>query len=623
MDGHRNDKYKLPNYQLAADLRESMRAAIRTGGGRDNRLAFKLTRRAQIVSPDLCGMYTVRAPLARSSKLEPELTMTTDDVLAYIGPSLEKHKGCDLLDLYPGAGLWSQKLHDFLQPRSHILLEPSDDFDEYLEPLTKLPGSTYKIIKVDPSRYETYDKLIDDGHFPHQKRVAPEEARAREPNDSLLVTGAFLWDPAIPGIGFTSMSKQLMAAFSSKTATNEAFHAFGPARMLLWCTDDDFSNLLPRGMQAVGKTSVIMQKTTNVTQVVTADGYKRKGSSRAPRYKLESTVQAMTRARENGIELPAHRRWDIHDFADDVAEMSGGTGMISSAECFKYLKEQSIVHGKSTKGVVSKQIDEYWGLQRDFTANPPPPVPPIPGRKGPPPVTEEQKSLAGKRASAALIVKQRIKTDQIVDLGEEIYHLECNILGMDDGAEKEAELDKLQKMQGEFDNQEERVIMNLRTQIASELDDRLALRSPVPRLLWDQRPYEPLVMQPDEVWPANHITLGDFAPRTRPEGESGQDFEYFLDFVYGLSWVKKEPLPRVMERMQHGASELLDQVPVMRDPKRGGRLNLNNMRTRMLTEEMIMELNKAYRNWPFRDPAADHTKYFRSRSALLDKKKNR
>ncbi|KAJ3503224.1 hypothetical protein NM208_g16558 [Fusarium decemcellulare] len=30
-----------------------------------------------------------------------------DDIINYLGPSLERHRGCDLVDLNPGVGLWS------------------------------------------------------------------------------------------------------------------------------------------------------------------------------------------------------------------------------------------------------------------------------------------------------------------------------------------------------------------------------------------------------------------------------------------------------------------------------------------------------------------------------------
>ncbi len=57
-------------------------------------------------------------------------------------PSLERHVGCDLIDIYPGAGLWSRKLHEALQPRSHILMEPDKIYKPFLEPLLSTPNAT-------------------------------------------------------------------------------------------------------------------------------------------------------------------------------------------------------------------------------------------------------------------------------------------------------------------------------------------------------------------------------------------------------------------------------------------------------------------------------------------------
>ncbi|KAF4535259.1 S-adenosyl-l-methionine-dependent methyltransferase [Lasiodiplodia theobromae] len=86
---------------------------------RDRRKGATATR-ADIVSPALC-----------------------DDILSYIGPSLEKYKNCDIVDVNPGAGLWSSKIHDFLKPRRHLLLEVDDFYTPCLQPLLDAPGSKY------------------------------------------------------------------------------------------------------------------------------------------------------------------------------------------------------------------------------------------------------------------------------------------------------------------------------------------------------------------------------------------------------------------------------------------------------------------------------------------------
>lgn len=133
-----------------------------------------------------------------------------------MGDSLQKHKGCDILDINPGIGLWSQKLHDFLKPRSHILLEPSPEiFKEFLDPLVNAPDSKYKLVSKDTKDLTSYRELVDEGMFPHQTRVNSTDPAAQDVNNTLLITGSFIWDPRLVGMGFDSMAKQLYHHFTS------------------------------------------------------------------------------------------------------------------------------------------------------------------------------------------------------------------------------------------------------------------------------------------------------------------------------------------------------------------------------------------------------------------------
>jgi transcription factor 1 len=586
-----------PKHPLSAELYTTLRPSIDEGYGNKG----KTYLRTQVVSKGLC-----------------------DDSLAYIGKSLQKHKGCDILDINPGAGLWSSKLHDMLQPRSHILLE-SDyaKFKPYLDPLVDQPQSTYKIIEADANRFETLVKLVEDGHFPHQKQASSADGKAQEPNNSLLVTGTLMWDPKLPGLGFDSMAKQLMTVWANRAWTNEAFHAFGPVRMLLWVMDDDLKNIMPKTVFHTGRSSNFMQKSSVLRPIVLPEHEPRKAGRGAPgrdaTYEIESVIAAMKRGADNGMSLPAHRRSNIHDFADDLAVTSNSTGAISAKTCTQYLVEQEF-KGKSTVGLLPEgsiaTIHADVALGNQYTE-------PFKLNTKKKPVTEAERAVGRKRSQALRLEEVKRKRDKLVDQGEDIYKLECKILAMKDGAKKEAELQRLQQLQQDLDAGIMDMAPNYRASVVTDLDDRLALRSSVPRLQWDDRPFEPLVMQSEEVWPANRAALVDIEPRPFPPGQTSDTMEYFQDFTYGLLLDMGSPLPEVLERMQHGGSQLIDSVPILKDPAKGGRLNMKNLRVRMLTIEMIDELCKAYREWPFRAQDADHPKYFRLKMSELTSNRDR
>ncbi|KAF2176377.1 S-adenosyl-L-methionine-dependent methyltransferase [Zopfia rhizophila CBS 207.26] len=546
--------------------------------------------RTQIVSPDLC-----------------------DDILSYMGPSLEKHKGCDILDINPGVGLWSSKVHDYLKPRSHILLEPEPEtYGEFLQPLVTNTKSKYKLVTGDITQFKTYSDLIKDGYFPHQTPVT----ESNEPNNSLLVIGSLIWDPPLPGMGFSSLSKQLMLQFSHSAWSNDMFHAFGPARMLLWSNNVDMVGVLPTAMNNNSKYSLYMQKLSNVTEIASPTlairGSGRGAISRDPRYILEGVAKALNTAKRKGIELPAHRRESIHDFAEDIWRLSNGTGIMSVADSNRYLREQE-ASGKSTQGLLIEGARELARVEKALESNPLMfRVETLTKTGTSTRVSEEGWRISRLRASVNRSEKVREIREKLVDTGEQIHNLECAILNTTDEKKKEMARNRIEQLSQELGQNLGQNHISIQEGFEMELDDRLALRSQANRLGWDKRAFEPIVVHSDEVWPFGRVSLVDIEPKPIPEGQSSTFFEYFQDFVVALFSKPSLSLPEALEQLAPGASELMRKVPALRDPAKGGRLNMDNLRVRMLTAEMVDGLCNAYMEWPFRLEGSDHPKFFQT-----------
>ncbi|CAE7210216.1 hypothetical protein PTNB73_09192 [Pyrenophora teres f. teres] len=563
--------------------------------------------RAQIVSPDLC-----------------------DDVLNYAGHSLDKHKGCDILDINPGAGLWSRKLHDYLQPRSHVLLEPRlDKFDEFLRPLLDAPGSKYKLVDKDPTALQTYRDMITDGIFPNQTVLDPEDPKAQEPNNSLLVTGSLVWDPRLPGMGFDSMAKQLFMHFATAIWSNDLFHAFGLVRTLLWVQQDDFSSTIAESVSNMHKANRLLELTQNINIIVKATRTARKlgkgSTGREPQYEIESTVRALQAGRERGMELPLHRRDYIHAFAAHVEEASNGTGISSSEQIQTYLKDRH-QEGLMGTGLLQEGFMDYYeqvqalekkypdinfdlliskdGIRRKKQVS-------ITGHPG-------EKELAKiVKSSANIYAGRRIKVavEKIADIGEAMYVLECKILGMKDGPEKDAAMAELEKLNANWEQGMEGLASNYYKAPTSEVDERLAIRAPPsPRIQWDSRPFEPLTMRANEAWPQCQLCLISAEPIPKQPGQTLDYPEWVHDFVFGLYSQPSESINEALDKMQHGLSDIIDDCPSLKDPSKGGRLQMNHLRVRMLTKEMVHELIQAYQNWPFKAPGSDNNKFFRNRT---------
>ncbi|KAF2031822.1 S-adenosyl-L-methionine-dependent methyltransferase [Setomelanomma holmii] len=592
------------DYPLSITLSEKILPRLKERPKRkDTKQAPRMHLRPQIVSADLC-----------------------DDVLKYIGSSLEKYKGCDVLDINPGACLWSQKLHDFLKPRKHVLLEPNtDDFQEFHDPLLVAPGSTYKLVSKDISRLETYKELVDEGVFPSQKRVDPADPHAQKLNNTLLVTGSLAWDPQLPGLGFSSMAKQLYHHFATAAWSNDLFHAFGPVRTLFWVENDDFSNMVAQSTSNMHRGNRLLEMMQQFEWVAGAERKERpvgRGSiNREPQYELESIVHALRAGRKNGMYMPAHRQDFAHSFASQIEEASGGTGIASVEFIQSFLHDQQL-QGNTPTGLNQQSQIEYTDMERQMRKD-------YPGAIILSPVQElEARSSAGAAKQGLPVpflrkvntmvhaLKKKLIMEAIADIGEKLYALECTALKARDGPKKTALVQQVEATDQALEEALAEIEPRFQTQPASEVDDRISLRYPPhPRIQWDARPFEPLVSSDIEAWPRNRMSLISATPLPRPTIEDPNFHEWIQDFVSALYADSSKPLPQALDTLQHGLSDIVNECPSLRDPDRGGRMLLKHLRVRMLTMDMIIELTQAYMDWPFKAPGTDHSRFFRNRNS--------
>lgn len=556
--------------------------------------------------------------------------MSKDDVLKFYGKKLDKYKGCDILDINPGAGLWSQKLHAFLQPRKHVLLEPNPDrFQTFLDPLLNAPDSKYQLVQKDTNNLQSYRDIVDENVFPEQVRVDPEDDSAQELNTTLLVTGMLVWDPKLPGMAFDSMAKQLFNHFAAAVRTNDLFHAYGRVQTLLWVSAEDFRPVLAESAANYNKNNCLLEMTHYMEQVVNAPrkerGSGKAGPGREPQYEIESTVRALQRGRENGMALPPHREDRVHPIAAEIEELSGGTGRSKNTWLHDYLitrhhegntpfgllSESFFTHADREKALQAKypdidlsaignarsekkRVGNYWTGKANH-----------PGR------AEVTEFSIEKSADRALVLKKE-HIESLADVGEEMYNAECRALRMPDGPKKDKLLKEIAELEAKWDAGVNKLQKNYKAAPVAVVDDRLSLRSPpYPRSQWDRRAFEPLTMRTDEVWPPNRLSLISSVPFPRPAGQTVDWYEWIQDFVFALFTVSSQPLPEALDKMQHGASQIMESCPSLTDPEKGGRMNMRHLRVRMLTAEMIEELVRAYRDWPFKEPGSDHNKYFR------------
>jgi transcription factor 1 len=550
---------------------------------------------------------------------------------------LEQYKGCDILDINPGACLWSQKLHDFLKPRSHVLLEPSPDlFKTYLDPLLDAPGSTYKLVSKDPLHLGSYREMVEEGVFEHQTRVDPEGPDAQKPNNTLLVTGSLAWEPRLPGMAFDSMAKQIFFHFASAAWSNDLFHAFGPVRTLLWVQSDDFRHMIAQSSSNFHKASRMLEMTQNMNLVVGSEVKERlvgRGAiGREPQLEIESTIKALQVGKEHGMVIPEHRQGPAHLYATKLN--SDGSGKVSYTDLYEFIYNQHLA-GTLPSQYAARSLIELFELEKEIQSTYPdisiPPLFPVQDLKGRArapsllipenhPINDTDLMHRWRLARPAFGQQYRIrvKINALADIGEEMYKLECAALRCPPGPEQDRLIAQVQDLDAQWEHDFSQIPRNKLTAPGTVVDDRISLRfPPYDRLQWDARPFDPLMSQEDEAWPPTRLGLVLATPIPRPEGDD-KFYEWVADFVHGLYTDTGKDLAAALETMHHGLSDIIKDCPTLRNPDLGGRMQMKHFRVRMLTMPQVCDMVRAYTEWPFKVEGAHHSTYYRSGKVKLN-----
>ncbi|CAK7210280.1 hypothetical protein SBRCBS47491_000723 [Sporothrix bragantina] len=229
-----------------------------------------------------------------------------DDIVKYVGPGLaERHTGCDLIDIYPGAGLWSSKLHDLLQPRQHILLEPDDQFYKpFLQPLLDKPN-----VSLVPKSGIVWRDLssVLDTMLPNQVERPRGPDHEPQRNDTLLVTANLAFFPKRGFSMFDSVAQLVLYQFINSIRASSLFHRYGLVRMLLWVEASDRHPLLARSCQRRKRLAIDGELATEwITEVAGPDDFSQ-WFIRADNLDRASCQQALARMKEAGISMPAGR----------------------------------------------------------------------------------------------------------------------------------------------------------------------------------------------------------------------------------------------------------------------------------------------------------------------------
>lgn len=513
-----------------------------------------------------------------------------DDIIQRLAPSLSAYAGCTVIDVNPGPCLFSSKLHNFLRPKSHILVERTPE--RYAEAQNKL-------IRAKGSRYchKQYNRrdLVSLG--PEGLRVANGTVNSSETrsSDSLILIVANLTN--------RSQSEDANLPYSQAADfAREAGHAMAnglqpPPRMLMWMNDKDKQGMLPRAAIQRSKLSVMLDRFCRVHEIA--------GMKEDVKHSLRQTAL-------------------IASGQERVAEHMKRQGIITSSD--RAIERQT---QPSDKNIRTKAWHkEMEDLEQGLTTGQIPQFVGIP----PGPLVDLRSLKASRRKDPRQLTPEYTRWKELrkvyrtlhVRAGqhEDLLRMQCEIdelsraaidpqINDDDGEDRE----RMLRESDEKSEQLKRLLAEKPPESVREYhildDDHRGFHMDPPLLQWDRRPFEPLIARLDEFTYKGEVTLLDFqalhcadlAPEARPSStDENMYFEWIAATTMGHSRGHVGGL-KVLGGLAPGAYDaIIKGAPLIRDPTRGGRRDLDTLRSRTLTCDMLSQMAKAFYRWPFKPP---------------------
>lgn len=260
--------------------------------------------------------------------------------------------------------MFSRKLHKYLKPRSHILVEPIHDFHQpFLQSLVDTPGSKYHLRDwqfsdaVELSTYLKDGLLAESGH-------GAAVAQGDAPNHSILILVNMARGKATRArtVGKFNSHYRILS-FMNALRHRTGLHSHGPVRMLLWLDDKEKKSLLPQTVSTRKKISLQLETYCHVEEIVGGGSWGQQYRDTA--LDLQSGAAVAKRIRDRGIVIPGHRQDELQrQIGQPMITMNHRNQAFSTVTGREWQKELQQLQAAFDRGEFSQQEGAHQVLMR-------------------------------------------------------------------------------------------------------------------------------------------------------------------------------------------------------------------------------------------------------------------
>lgn len=532
---------------------------------------------------------------SRSSprSLHPKHTQIVNPILCHqvlerLAPSLERHRGCDIIDISPGVSLWSQHLHELLQPRRHILAEPDRDlFAPYLNPLLEQPNSRYKWTD------KKLKDILDDSTLLGAPPPIAEDDRFQTENPGLLVT-----------INFSDQNIKTMQPdarffndyYVSLFGLQSDLFKRGLFRVLAWLPDKNKYSLVPRSVNLRSKQATRYEAMSYIKEVAGASALTEDLSKNQRSFPLRVEDMDTIRQAEtaSGLIVPSGRM--------DAALLPPTVHIHPSVESWRTTEstehlafhDELLTLDSQVEKLYPTRYQEYQPYWRSLGRR-------IPNQKGElsPVVTQWVKLYSRART---------LHTSYWASLriANESRAIEREWLDIDAQSDTKALAELKRRHEANVAAINKQTSRNA-ILIRKLIDDYRAYDRRV--LSWYRRPYNPLIVNPRDFGKGRThaenkvLALVDMEPKPsfRKIFDTDAKWRSFDFMLARLTHTWSNDIPTALEQLVFGGVDaFIETIPSLRDVRKGGLYDHKEIRFRTLPVETMFDIALAYHEWPFR-----------------------
>lgn len=361
-----------------------------------------------------------------------------------------------------------------------------------------------------------------------------------------------------------------------------------PPRTLMWVEDVHKFKVIPRTVDKRTKLTTMLEAFAHAEEVAGSNIRSKGAIKRERALDAQSTAFVMQRMRRSGTHNPVARRPFSHE--DEL-------GLSATSRTWHQELEDLKV------GFENQQISQFAGL-------PPGPLVGKLRRKDTRSFSPEFKRMATLKAILNGQNSQNEKVSRLLDMQADIDRIDLD-LRMENIAESEyfSRRERLESRMKELKQAQNRLSTKEFYRFMFLDDDRRAFNMDPPLLSWDRRCAEPLIVHQNEFSRPKELALLDLQTvnerRTIKATTSSQELYYDM-IASKLLGINGPTNLKHLDTVGPGAyNALIKSSPSLQDPRKGGRKDIDSVRARTLTAEMLTELAIAWDNWPFKPSLAN------------------